>query len=59
MRFTVIGAINESCSSYLVHGFVTGVLQRKVHHGVLEGAAHVELKGDVVNTLQIGKEMEE
>lgn len=39
---------------HLVRGLITGVLQCEVHHGVLEGAAHVELKGDVVHTLQFG-----
>lgn len=38
--------------SHLVCSLITGILQCKVHHGVLEGTAHVELKGDVVHTLQ-------
>lgn len=41
--------------SHLVSGLITGILKRKVHHGVLESAAHVELKGDVVHALQWGK----
>ncbi len=48
--------MNEASLSHLIRGLITGVLQCQVHHGVLEGAAHVELKGDVVHTLQIGKE---
>lgn len=37
--------------AHLVDGLVTGVLQRQVHHGVLQCAAHVELQGEVVHTL--------
>lgn len=44
--------VKETCFfSHLVCGLITGILQRKVHHSVLEGAAHVELQGDVVHTL--------
>lgn len=45
----------ECLCSDLVHGFITGILQCQVHHGVLESAAHVELKGDVVHTLRFGE----
>lgn len=60
--FTMIGkrdltVIMRICSfPHLVHGLITGVLQREVHHGVLEGAAHVELKGDVVHSLRCREE---
>lgn len=36
---------------HLVNGFIAGVLQAQVHHRVLQGAAHVELQGQVINTL--------
>lgn len=52
---TVIRVINKASLSHLVRGLIAGVLQCQVHHGVLEGAAHVELKGDVVHTLQFGQ----
>lgn len=47
------GSKNHGRGLHLVHGLVTGVLQGQVHHGVLEGATHVELQGDVVDTLQV------
>lgn len=37
--------------AYLVDGFVAGVLQTQVDHGVLQCAAHVELQGQVVHSL--------
>lgn len=52
---TVIRVINKASLSHLVRGLIAGVLQCQVHHGVLEGAAHVEFKGDVVHTLQFGQ----
>lgn len=41
------------CISHLVGGFITGVLQSQIHHGVLQSAAHVELQREVVHTLQM------
>lgn len=38
---------------HLIGGLIAGVLQRQVHHGVLKCAAHVELQGDVVDTLRV------
>lgn len=43
---------SRAIGPHLVGGLIAGVLQRQVHHGVLEGAAHVELQGDVVDTLR-------
>lgn len=37
---------------HLVCGFITGVFQCQVNHGVLESPAHVELKGEVIHPLQ-------
>ena len=37
---------------YLVHGFIACPLDADVDHGVGEGAAHVELQGQVVDTLK-------
>ena len=37
---------------HLVCSFITGILQSQVHHGVLQSPAHVELQGEVVDTLQ-------
>ncbi len=37
---------------YLVHGLVAGALDAQVDHGVGQGAAHVELQGEVVYTLE-------
>lgn len=39
---------------YLIGGFVTCVLQSQVDHGVLQGAAHVELQREIVHALQTG-----
>lgn len=41
---------------YLVGGLITCVLQAKVHHGVLQSPTHIELQGEVVNTLQKTRE---
>lgn len=38
--------------NHLIGGFVAGVLQSKVDHGVLQSPAHVELKGEVIHPLQ-------
>lgn len=43
----------EEIGPHLVGGLIAGVLQRQVHHGVLECAAHVELQGDVVDALRV------
>ena len=51
---TVITGIKPHFS-HLVSGLITGILKCEVHHGVLEGATHVKLKGDVIHTLQWGK----
>lgn len=36
---------------YLVDGFITGVLQAQVDHGVLQRSAHVELQRQIINPL--------
>lgn len=41
---------------HLVCGFITGVLQGQVNHGVLQSPAHVELQGEVVDTLHENSE---
>lgn len=45
----------RNAALHLVHGLIAGVLQGQVHHGVLQGTAHIELKGNVVHTLQFGR----
>lgn len=37
---------------HLVCGFIAGILQGQVHHGVLQSTAHVKLQGEVVDALQ-------
>lgn len=39
------------CISHLVGGLIAGALQGQIHHGVLQGSAHVELQREVVHTL--------
>lgn len=39
----------------LVDGFVAGVLQTQVDHGVLQCSAHVELQGQIVHPLGRGE----
>lgn len=38
----------------LVDGFIAGVLQPQVDHGVLQRPAHVELQGQIVHPLYVG-----
>lgn len=47
-----LGADDTTTVVYLIGGLITGVLQRQVHHGVLQSPAHVELQRQVVHALQ-------
>ena len=40
--------------AHLVHGFVASTVDADVDHGVLQGSAHVELQGEIVNSLERG-----
>ena len=42
-------------SFYLIHGLIASSLDADVDHGVGQGATHVELEGQVVNTLDTRK----
>jgi len=42
----------EPQDAHLVDGFVAGILQPQVNHGVLQRPPHVELQGEVVNPLE-------
>ncbi len=44
--------MSPSFMVYLVHGLVAGALDAQVDHGVGQGAAHVELQGEVVHALK-------
>lgn len=43
--------------AHLVDGFIAGVLQPQVDHGVLQRPAHVELQGQIIHPLDGGETM--
>ncbi len=50
-------AATMSCKlvSHLVDGFIAGILQPEVDHGVLERSAHVELQRQIIHPLDMWK----
>ena len=44
--------LKKKVEVYLVHGVVARALNANIDHRILEGAAHVVLEGEIVNTLK-------
>ena len=38
--------------SYLIHSFIASSLDTNVDHSVLQGTAHIEFQGNVINSLK-------
>lgn len=48
-----VASVSFKLVCYLVDGFITGVLQPQVDHGVLESPAHVELQRQIIHPLHM------